>query len=216
MEPNTEETTKKEEKGTFWKDAADMLEAVLISIFCVIMLFAYVLRPVTVEGHSMESTLQDQDKLFMTDLFYTPERGDIVIIDNDASHTFDENGDLVEGQGLSTVTTEKRLIKRIIAVGGETLDINFDDGTVTIDGTVLDEPYINNLTLNDEGAFSYPITIPDGYYFVMGTIGSTLRIAVTRWSVWLQKTRLWEKQSCDLHRFPSLVGFMTENRRQYV
>lgn len=73
MEPNTEETTKKEEKGTFWKDAADMLEAVLISIFCVIMLFAYVLRPVTVEGHSMESTLQDQDKLFMTDLFYTPE-----------------------------------------------------------------------------------------------------------------------------------------------
>lgn len=43
MEPNTEETTKKEEKGTFWKDAADMLEAVLISIFCVIMLFAYVL-----------------------------------------------------------------------------------------------------------------------------------------------------------------------------
>ena len=168
MEPNTEETTKKEEKGTFWKDAADMLEAVLISIFCVIMLFAYVLRPVTVEGHSMESTLQDQDKLFMTDLFYTPERGDIVIIDNDASHTFDENGNLVEGQGLSTVTTEKRLIKRIIAVGGETLDINFDDGTVTIDGTVLDEPYINNLTLNDEGAFSYPITIPDGYYFVMG------------------------------------------------
>ena len=116
----------------------------------------------------MESTLQDQDKLFMTDLFYTPERGDIVIIDNDASHTFDENGDLVEGQGLSTVTTEKRLIKRIIAVGGETLDINFDDGTVIIDGTVLDEPYINNATIIDEGAFSYPVTVPEGYYFVMG------------------------------------------------
>ncbi len=80
-----------------------MLEAVLISIFCVIMLFAYVLRPVTVEGHSMESTLQDQDKLFMTDLFYTPERGDIVIIDNDASHTFDENGNLVSKAANSVV-----------------------------------------------------------------------------------------------------------------
>ena len=207
MEPNTEETTKKEEKGTFWKDAADMLEAVLISIFCVIMLFAYVLRPVTVEGHSMESTLQDQDKLFMTDLFYTPERGDIVIIDNDASHTFDENGNLVEGQGLSTVTTEKRLIKRIIAVGGETLDINFDDGTVTIDGTVLDEPKVR-----------FPIRLPFRTAIISswGTIGSTLRTAVTRWSVWLQKTRLWEKQSCGLHRFPNLAGFMTENRRQYV
>jgi signal peptidase I len=168
-ETTTEETTEKEKKkGTFWKDIADMLEAVLISVFCVIMIFAYVLRPVTVEGHSMESTLQDQDKLFMTDLFYTPERGDIVIVDNDVSHLYDENGNLVEGAGLSTETTEKRLIKRVIAMGGETLDIDFTTGTVTIDGEPLEESYINNLTLNDEGAFTYPLTIPEGYYFVMG------------------------------------------------
>jgi len=55
----------------------------------------------------MESTLQDQDKLFMTDLLYTPERGDIVIVDNNVSHIYDQNGNLVEGSGLSTVTTEK-------------------------------------------------------------------------------------------------------------
>ena len=152
----------------FWKDAADMFEAVLISVFFVIMLFAYVLRPVTVEGQSMESTLQNQDKLFMTDLLYTPKRGDIVIVDNDVSHIYDENGNLVKGLGLSTATTEKRLIKRIIAVGGETLDIDFTTGIVTIDGEVLEESYINNLTVNDEGAFTYPLTIPEGYYFVMG------------------------------------------------
>lgn len=167
METKTEEVAEKK-KGTFWKDVADMLEAVLISVFFVIMLFAYVLRPVTVEGHSMESTLQDQDKLFMTDLLYTPERGDIVIVDNNVSHIYDQNGNLVEGSGLSTVTTEKRLIKRVIAVGGETLDIDFATGTVTIDGEVLEESYINNLTVNDEGAFTYPLTIPEGYYFVMG------------------------------------------------
>lgn len=167
METKTEEVAEKK-KGAFWKDAADMLEAVLISVFFVIMLFAYVLRPVTVEGHSMESTLQDQDKLFMTDLLYTPERGDIVIVDNDVSHIYDENGNLIEGPGLSTATTEKRLIKRVIAVGGETLDIDFTTGIVTIDGEVLEEPYINNLTVNDEGAFTFPLTIPEGYYFVMG------------------------------------------------
>lgn len=167
METKTEEVAEKK-KGTFWKDVADMLEAVLISVFFVIMLFAYVLRPVTVEGHSMESTLQDQDKLFMTDLLYTPERGDIVIVDNNVSHIYDQNGNLVEGSGLSTATTEKRLIKRVIAVGGETLDIDFTTGTVTIDGEVLEESYINNLTVSDEGAFTYPLTIPEGYYFVMG------------------------------------------------
>jgi len=53
-------------------------------------------------------------------------------------------------------------------VGGETLDIDFATGTVTIDGEVLEESYINNLTVNDEGAFTYPLTIPEGYYFVMG------------------------------------------------
>lgn len=137
METKTEEVAEKK-KGAFWKDAADMLEAVLISVFFVIMLFAYVLRPVTVEGHSMESTLQDQDKLFMTDLLYTPERGDIVIVDNDVSHIYDENGNLIEGPGLSTATTEKRLIKRVIAVGGETLNIDFTTGIVTIDGEVLE------------------------------------------------------------------------------
>ncbi|MDO4156283.1 MAG: signal peptidase I [Oscillospiraceae bacterium] len=167
METKTEEVTEKK-KGMFWKDAADMFEAVLISVFFVIMLFAYVLRPVTVEGQSMESTLQNQDKLFMTDLLYTPKRGDIVIVDNDVSHIYDENGNLVKGLGLSTATTEKRLIKRIIAVGGETLDIDFTTGIVTIDGEVLEESYINNLTVNDEGAFTYPLTIPEGYYFVMG------------------------------------------------
>lgn len=166
MENNVQtETTEPKKKGSFWQDAADMLEAVLISVFLVIMVFAYVLRPVTVEGHSMESTLQDQDKLFMTDLLYTPKRGDIVIVDNDISHGFDANGNIIEGLGLGE---EKRIIKRIIAVGGETLDIDFINGTVTIDGEVLDEPYINNLTINDEGAFDYPITIPEGYYFVMG------------------------------------------------
>lgn len=153
-------------KSTFLSDAAEVLETVFISIFVVIMLFAYVIRPVTVEGRSMESTLFNGDRLLMVDLLYTPKRGDIVIVNNTHSYVYDENGKLVEGDGLPE---EKRLIKRVIATGGETLDIDFETGTVSINGEVLDEPYINNLTINQEYGFtSYPITVPEGYYFVMG------------------------------------------------
>lgn len=160
------ELQKEKKKSTFFSDLAEVLETIFVSVFIVILLFAYVIRPVTVEGQSMESTLQNGDRLLMTDLLYTPERGDIVIIDNEHSYLYDENGNLVEGDGLPQ---EKRLIKRVIAVGGEEINIDFETGTVSIDGEVLDEPYINNLTIIDEGAFhSYPVYVPEGYYFVMG------------------------------------------------
>lgn len=160
------EMQEEKKKSTFFGDLAEVLETIFVSVFIVILLFAYVIRPVTVEGQSMESTLQDGDRLLMTDLLYTPERGDIIIVDNAHSYLYDENGSLVEGDGLPQ---EKRLIKRVIAVGGEEINIDFDTGTVSVDGVVLDEPYINNLTIIDECGFSsYPVYVPEGYYFVMG------------------------------------------------
>lgn len=153
-------------KSSFLSDLAEVFETVFVSIFVVIMLFAYVIRPVTVEGDSMNNTLQNGDRLLMSDFFYTPEYGDIVIVDNSHSYLFDENGTLVEGNGLPQ---EKRLIKRVIATGGQKVDIDFYTGTVTVDGEVLDEPYIKDLTMAPEDGFdSYPVTVPEGYYFVMG------------------------------------------------
>lgn len=166
MQQPEQNSTEETKKSSFAADVAEVLETVFVSIFVVIMLFAYIIRPVTVEGRSMEATLHNGDRLLMTDLLYTPKRGDIVIVDNSHSYLLDENGDLVEGQGLPD---EKRLIKRVIATGGQTLNIDFETGTVTVDGEVLDEPYINNLTVNPEYGFtSYPFTVPEGYYFVMG------------------------------------------------
>lgn len=159
------EQKQEEKKTSFLSDLAEVLETVFVSIFIVVMLFAYVIRPVTVDGTSMNATLQDGDRLLMSDLLYTPKRGDIVIIDNDNSYILNDKGDLVIGKGLPT---EKRLIKRVIAMSGETINIDFNTGEVSVDGTVLDEPYINNATIDNEGAFTYPVTVPDGYYFVMG------------------------------------------------
>ena len=102
MEQQTkqEEMQQEQKKTSFLSDMAEVLETVFVSIFVVILLFAYVIRPVTVEGDSMRETLHNKDRLLMSDLLYTPKYGDIVIVNNEHSYSYDENGDLVEGSGL--------------------------------------------------------------------------------------------------------------------
>lgn len=160
MAENNEEN---EEKSSILSDILEIFETVVISVFVLLLIFAYVARPVTVEGRSMYPTLDNEDKLLMRTILYTPEVGDVVIVDNDVSYTFDEAGDIVEGNGL-----DKRLIKRVIAKGGQTIDIDFTSGTVTVDGEVLEEDYIADYTTYDANAFEYPVTVPEGYVFVMG------------------------------------------------
>ncbi|MGN0585005.1 MAG: signal peptidase I [Ruminococcus sp.] len=152
-------------KNSFLGDLLDIMEAVFISVFAVIMFFAYVARPVTVDGHSMEATLNDQDRLFMSDFFYSPKRGDIVVVDNSVSWTYDSNGNLQKGSGIAP---DKRLIKRVIALGGDEIDIDFTTGEVKVNGEVLKEDYINNTTNTNAGAFTYPLRVPEGYMFLMG------------------------------------------------
>ena len=74
-----------QKKTSFLSDMAEVLETVFVSIFVVILLFAYVIRPVTVEGDSMRETLHNKDRLLMSDLLYTPKYGDIVIVNNEHS-----------------------------------------------------------------------------------------------------------------------------------
>lgn len=143
----------------------DMLEVALLCAFCLVLLFAYVLELATVQGDSMESTLQDQDQLLVFQLDKNPDCGDVVIVDSQRAALLDEEGRLTASEGLG-----KCIVKRVIAKGGQTLDIDFENGVVTVDGQALDEPYIKDLTTVpvSGGAFSYPIEIPEGYLFVMG------------------------------------------------
>ena len=69
-------------------DLMDIIEAVIVSMFVILMMFVYVLRPVDVEGPSMMPTLLDRDKVIMWKLGYTPKAGDIVIVDDYHSFTF--------------------------------------------------------------------------------------------------------------------------------
>ena len=164
----TKEAEQEESRGgirAFFGDVMDIIEAVVTSIFVIVLLFAYLMRPVTVDGVSMMPTLLDKDRLVMWSLGYTPKNGDIVIIDDEiGGHFQDGSGtDVYETDGMGL-----RLIKRVIAVAGQELNIDFVNGTVAVDGVQIPEPYIADLTTRDDGAFTYPIVIPEGYVFVMG------------------------------------------------
>ena len=107
----------------------------------------------------MNETLQENDLLIISDLFYTPKQGDIIVFESTAT------------------TYEKPYVKRVIATGGQTVDINYVDTDgdvtmkVTVDGKVLDEPYVAykfTPRLSYGADIEYPYTVPEGQVFVMG------------------------------------------------
>lgn len=153
-----------EKKRRLFNDVMEILETMLVSVFVILMVFAYLLRPVTVDGRSMLPTLHNGDRLVMYRLFYQPKRGDIVVISDYGGNVLDADGNVVP----SGYALNENLIKRVIAVAGQKLEVDASTGAVYVDDVLLDEPYINMPTTTDDLAFNYPITIPEGYIFVMG------------------------------------------------
>lgn len=149
-ELNYEVLDEEEKKVSGTENLFEWVETLVIAFFVVILFFTFVFRLAAVNGESMLPTLVDKDRLVVSYLFYTPKNGDIVIVNNEDP------------------SLDKVLVKRVIATGGQTVDINFDSGEVKVDGTVLQEDYINNLTQRDEGGHEYPVKVPEGCVFVMG------------------------------------------------
>ncbi len=142
----TEENTKKKKV----KEVLEYAESLTVVFAVMLLIFTFIARPATVDGESMLPTLRNGERLVISNLFYEPAPGDIVVLCGEA--------DREEGRNL---------IKRIIAVGGQTIDIDFETGEVTVDGEMLDEPYILERTHLDEGT-EFPLTVPEGEVFVMG------------------------------------------------
>ncbi len=145
---------------------ADIAETLVITLFVVTLVFTYIFRIASVKGGSMENTLMPNDKVIVSLFDKSPENGDIVLISADSSYTLAEDGSVTRGEGVGDI-----IVKRVIAHGGQTVDIDFTKGIVYVDGEKLREDYVRlGLTHADGGAFTgqYPITVPEGYYFVMG------------------------------------------------
>ena len=160
---------KKQQVPPFLRSTLEYLETFCYALAVLIVLFLFVFRYVAVDGDSMYPTLHGgkttpqndyhADRLIISDFFYTPKTGDIVV--------------------LNIADDHEPLIKRVIAVGGQTVKIDFANWKVWVDGVLLDEPYINRRDgvmhsaqmaeiygMDEDGVCTF--TVSEGKVFVMG------------------------------------------------
>ena len=124
----------------------DLLRNVAIAAVLTVVLFRIIFNLVIVSGHSMYPTLHDGELAIGLNLGYTPERGDIVVIDIPEEDIY--------------------YVKRIIALEGDTIYIDAA-GVTYVNAEPLQEDYVVNKSLL-AGIAAESITVPDGYMFVMG------------------------------------------------
>ena len=129
----------------------DIVSILASAAIIVAIAFIFLFRTVGVSGGSMYPTLHDGDRLILSAFIIQPEYGDIVVTCQPSAYSY----------------VESTLVKRVIATEGQTVDIDFDKGEVYVDGKKLDEPYVNELT-HERESFTAPVTVPEGYIFVMG------------------------------------------------
>ena len=150
-QPAEQTADKKADNG--W-EALSLLHDLVYMLAVVTILFTFFFRLVAVDGSSMYPTLVDKDYLVLESnfLYRDVKQGDIVVLKVDYF--------------------EEPIVKRVIATGGQTVDIDFDQGIVYVDGTALEEDYINEPTyksyLEYGMGLDYPVTVPEDSVFVMG------------------------------------------------
>ena len=135
-------------------EAMSFLHDLVYLLAIVTILFTFFFRLVAVDGSSMYPTLVDKDYLVLESNFWYRDvkQGDIVVLRVDYF--------------------EEPIVKRVIATGGQTVDIDFEQGIVYVAGTALEEDYVNEPTyksyLEYGMGLDYPVEVPEDCVFVMG------------------------------------------------
>lgn len=137
----------------------DYVELFVVAVCIVIVLFSIAFRTCTVDGDSMNKTLLNEEVLVVSDIMYTPDRGDIIVF-----HQTDNS---------NIANKNKPLVKRVIGVGGDTVTIDYDTWTVSVtdkngETSTLDEDYIH---LSQRGSYFSGVKeykVPEGSLFVLG------------------------------------------------
>ena len=131
------------------REAYDWIQSLISALLICVLVFVFVIRIMDVNGSSMVPTLKNGDKVLVSGLLYEPDRGDIVVFKKDS---YNDN---------------KALVKRVIAVAGDTVNIDFDNGIVYVNGEAIEEAYLDGST-NNKLDFIGPQTVPENCLFVMG------------------------------------------------
>lgn len=146
-----------EKRAAVLDELLDLLDSAAIAVFTFICVFSLFFINVTVEGESMENTLFDGDRLIARKFMFTPERGDIVII--------------------NSANMNEVIVKRVIGEPNDRVEIDYSENAVYVNGERLNEPYLHEAmtertlfapTFKDEQSGRYVYRVPFGKYFVMG------------------------------------------------
>ena len=131
------------------REIYDWIYCLSVALITCVVIFAFFVRLIDVRGTSMNPTLNNNDKMLVSGLFYEPKVGDVVVFKKDE------------------YDPERALVKRVIATEGQVINMDFDHGIVYVDGVPIEEDYIMEPTTNKID-FIGPQTVPEGCVFVMG------------------------------------------------
>lgn len=152
MDNNTQvvSTTKEYKPSRALTATFEWMSAAIVALILIVVVFAVLFRMVNVEGQSMEPNLHTGDRLIISNFAYTPEYGDIVVVRREQNTP---------------------LIKRVIGLPGDVIQINNDEGAVYRNGEKLEEPYIaSGITKQSFNAvgLSTPVVVEEGTIYVLG------------------------------------------------
>ena len=180
---NIDESASAEEQKakSVGREIFEWVYSIAIAVAVAMLIKGFLFDIVKVDGQSMENTLFHNNRLIVTKLGYKPEQGDIVILDSNYTRRMEYYDTLAARKGKDELSLFDKAVesfslpgsckkvyyvKRVIATEGQTVDIH--DGSVYVDGVALDEPYIKGVTYPTDMAVQYPVTVNEGYVFVMG------------------------------------------------
>ncbi len=145
---NNDALEEQKNKTNIKKEIKDWVVSIVIAVLVALVIRTYIFTLVKVDGPSMNPTLTHGDVLYTNRFMYEPKCGDIIIFRPPNS-------------------PKTPYVKRVIAVAGQTVTVNAQAHTVIVDGKVLSEDYIKEPLLS-AGTMQYPVTVPEGYIFVLG------------------------------------------------
>ncbi|WP_223066680.1 signal peptidase I [Paenibacillus caui] len=154
-----------------WKEIRGWLFSIGIAFILSLFIGIFVIQPYKVDGHSMDPTLHDRQRIYAEKWSHTlgnvPDYGDIVIIDSrvDRSRTFMD--DIKEHPIIAMLTGESKqeifFVKRLIGKPGDKIEIK--EGKVYRNGQLLNEPYIKEqMVIGPDQVYN----VPADHVFVMG------------------------------------------------
>ena len=146
-----EQTPRTEAKRSVAVECLDYLHDIVYLLAVILLVLTFCFRVVIVSGSSMFSTLVDGDYLL---LINNPLCGEL------------EQGDIVVAS-MDRFRDSEAIVKRVIATEGQTVDIDFRQGIVYVDGVALEEDYIYTPTHMSEG-MEFPLVVEEGCLFLMG------------------------------------------------